>query len=398
MILKFQKDLFLNMLSIFLSLAFLQLYLYPEFSKDLPKSEFGIFLSLIGFINFFSVVTGGSLGSVRLLKREYYDKQNYADYKLLYIYTLTASLIFCLGSLFSFNINLSFTELIFMLLLNIAITSRSFFLVYLRLSLDYKNILLNSLFNVISIGILSLLVSINLNTVLISLFVGELIGLTVFLKNTEMRSEIYLSKLTSPHYHSTKINYFLLVLTNAFNNITNYVDKFVLLPLIGAGAVTSYYVSSFAAKIILAGIAPITSVILTYLTLKTDTHRRKFVNLYIVISLIISLISYILIYFISDYLIFKLYSKYYNEVVNSLVLVNTGIVLTIFSSLLQPLIMKNCNLNFYSKVQIALGVFFVLSCFTGTWIFGLNGFYWSLISANFIKALVFLFLLLFKSK
>lgn len=384
----------LNVFSVFLSLAFLQFYLYPILAKEVTKTDFGIFLSIIGFINFISVVVGGSLGTVRLLKRSNYDHIVSSDFRRLFVQSLIISTVSILIILSVLDFHNNFQEIISILAFNLIITSKSFLLIYSRLVFNYKAIFYNSLLVICIYFSLQHTGLIKTKEIFVFLIIGELIGIAILLNSAMMKKEIFYKSEKSGNYTLTRNNYYYLMVTNTLNNLSSYMDKFILLPFVGAIAVSNYYVASFAAKVFFAGISPITSVILTYLSVKSKTNEKKFVLKYIYFSLTIIIVLLPLLNLLSKELILLLYPNYYKHISSSLLIINLGVVIAISTSILQPLLMKNLDIHFYSKTQIILGVFSCLSCLIGTFYYGTLGFYWSIIISNIIKLISFIYYLI----
>ena len=94
----------------------------------------------------------------------------------------------------------------------------------------------------------------------------------------------------------------MLLGTNGLNNINLYLDRLILLPLIGGRAVTLAFLSTFVGKMLATFMYPVNNVLLSYISVNSSWNKLKqyiSVNVYSILALIaVMIVSYPLTIFI----------------------------------------------------------------------------------------------------
>ncbi len=90
---------------------------------------------------------------------------------------------------------------------------------------------------------------------------------------------VKLRGLTIGEYQSEDNNvvkdYVMLLSTNSLNNLNLYLDRLILLPIIGGTAVTISFLSTFIGKMLATFLYPINNVVLSYISVNESDNIKK---------------------------------------------------------------------------------------------------------------------------
>ena len=168
-------------------------------------------------------------------------------------------------------------------------------------------------------------------------------------------------------------------------NILNYLDRFILLPIIGPMLVNVYFIASTASKMIGLVTTPMNNVILSYLSVKdSQDNLKRFVQINIGI-IIASIPMFFVVKYSSLLVVFVLYNTYISKVTSIINLVVIICILQIFNSIFHPFAMRMIHSKIIFFIQIGYGVIYIILAFIGSYIFGLQGFCWATIISMLIK-------------
>lgn len=282
------EDFVLNLFASVVSTGILQLVVYPKLALTLGSEGYGQMLTIMGIINVVILSFGNNLCNARIVQQAKYNKKNIiGDFQIIAAISAAVSGIIVLFVNHSFG--LSGIIGIGLLVATILQVLKSYYLVAYRIDINYtKNLFAN-----------------------IFLAIGYLIGAFLTTRYLGWPSVFFLSALFSLIYinitspiikepivvtelfgDSTKTVVFLL-LSGLIGNVTTYLDRFIIYPILGSGSVSTYSTAAFFAKSISLVLLPITSVLLSYLAagrVRINGRRFTLVNLLLIVGAVLFLL------------------------------------------------------------------------------------------------------------
>ncbi|MGX7150966.1 lipopolysaccharide biosynthesis protein [Enterococcus ureasiticus] len=386
------KDILINLLSVMLVMTVIQLLVFPYLSRKLPDELFGQIIALYGMNNMIILFLGNTLGNVRMLKQH-----EDVDFSLLSQLTMIASLVimallsFYYGSAFSLG-----TNCLFVLFTGLA-NLRAYTTVDYRISLTYNKVLRLNFCLVCGYLIGGIIFYFTSSWVWIFL-AGEIGGL---LYQWGSKNNLLIECFTT---FSKKVDtkmwreFFSLSTSNGFANVANYLDRFVITPLLGATSMGVYYAASSLSKILTMMITPMSSVLLSYTTNQTIGFARKKILTLYAIMLGIVIPSYFILITLSNYLVTILYPNYAHEAKPLLPIVTIGILLNVIYSVLHPFILKKYSIHYQMVIQVIYLIFYGVLSIVLSHRNGLIGFAWAFSLASVIKLFMQLVIVVFKKE
>lgn len=364
----------------------LQVIAYPFLVNKIGLSQFGHILTIYTILTIATVVISNTLNNIRLI--------NMGTYKLNVIYSVFLKLLvislsietLILILMMHFYFSLHTTTIFFLVVINLLMCIRIYSNVFYRMKLEYNKLLLISIAQFIGIGFGMFLFNLTNRWEFIFLF-SEIFGLMYIiytLRNHFISLQIYKSK-------SLDINkdYLMLLGTNLLNNINIYLDRLILLPLVGGTAVTTSYLATFIGKIIASFLYPINNVILSYISVNKIGNKFKQYILVIFIGLILSLIVLSMCYPITILIVEHLYKQDSDSIKNIIIIGNMAILLGVISNMVQSLNIKYINMRIQTIFQVFFSIFYIVTTTLVTYLFGILGFFIATLIANGIKVILF---------
>lgn len=275
-------DFTLNLAATLLSTGTMQLLLYPRLAFVLGSVDYGTMLTIIGAVNVITLALGNNLASVRLVREQIYKRAGVkGDFQALLAISSIVSGV--LSALVCLVFDIAALDAISVVILTITTVIKSYYIVTFRLILDYKKNLYAN----------------------IALCIGYVLGAWFLLGRlpwawaftlANVLCVIYIAHASNiireswditPQLRSTSKAYALLVSGGLLGNLTTYLDRFVVYPLLGAVSVSTYSVATYFSKGFTLVFSPLTGVLLTYFTQgKVRLTRRSFtfVNVAIILG------------------------------------------------------------------------------------------------------------------
>ena len=269
----YSTDFVLNILATFLSTGIMQLVVLPQLSRNLTSEDYGVMLTATGFMNVLINAFGNNLCNSRLRQEpKYQQKKTIGDYQFLLIITSVVSIVCVL--LFDFYLNEDIVTLILPLtLVTVSGIGKAYYLVTYRLKLNYKKNLVANIFGCIGYCIGGFLLIKYVSWPWVFLPADVLTLIYIFFSSDIIREPIKKTELFSD---SAKVSMAILV-GGLIGNITTYLDRFIIYPILGSDSVSTYATAAWFSKSILIVMAPITSVLLSYITAgKLKLNRKKY--------------------------------------------------------------------------------------------------------------------------
>ncbi|PTI92878.1 hypothetical protein BU021_13020 [Staphylococcus simulans] len=380
---RFLHDSSINIISNLIIVAVIQLLTFPLISKIENEQNFAELIVYYGLALIFATTFGNTLNNVRLLhnpKLENHIKnQVFSKY---YSWILIFNAIFFI-IVFSFSYNgLGLNKLVFVIF-SMLLTSRYYLQVYFREDLRYKNILMTNV-NVVIGYVIGITIYYFINSFYtLPFFIGEIFGFVYLLTKTNVRFQIKNQvKITMDGILKDYINFSSI---NLIINVLNYLDRLILLPIIGPAAVTVYFIGSTASKMISLVTTPMNNVILSYLSLRTESVNPKQFKKLLTFLLIFSLPSFFLIKYASLLMIYIIYRNYFDRVLTIIDLVTIIGLVSILNSIIHPFAMKVLKSKLLLFIQFGYAFVYLLLAIMGSVNYNLIGFCIATIVAMVLK-------------
>ncbi|MCO4329232.1 capsular biosynthesis protein [Staphylococcus hyicus] len=360
----------------------LQLFAYPTISNTLGSEDFGEILSIYTIITIVSVVIGNTLNNIRMINVSDFDG-NFMYRRFLLILVMSFMVeIFILVFLFYYFYKIDKITIFCLLIINMLMILRIYLNVYFRLKLEFSKILIAAIFQVLGLAIGILLFKYFEYWVLIFLLSEVcIVSYTVYtLRYLKFKSE-------SKEFKKKSIlpDYLNLLVSNSLNNVNIYIDRIILLPIIGGGAVAISFLATFIGKIFATFMFPINNVILSYISVKNTNNKKRLyliVNVYgFFLSVLIILVSYPTTLFIVEYF----YHHNNSEIKPFIILGNIGVFLGVIATMIQSLNTKYISISKQTSYVTIHTILYIILSLILTGIYGLYGFFIITLIANVIK-------------
>ncbi|PNY83338.1 capsular biosynthesis protein, partial [Staphylococcus agnetis] len=284
--------------------------------------------------------------------------------------------------LFHYFYKIDTLTIIFLLIINLLMIIRIYLNVYFRLNLEFSKILIAAVYQVIGLAVGILLYKYFKYWILIFLVSEICIVLYTLYTLRYLRFINYDS-----HINHKKIlpDYLNLLVSNSLNNVNIYIDRIILLPIIGGGAVAISFLATFIGKIFATFMFPINNVILSYISVKATNNKKRLyliVNVYgVILSVLIILVSYPTTLFIVEYF----YHHNSSEVRPFIILGNIGVFLGVIATMIQSLNTKYISITKQTSYVTIHTIIYIILSLILTGLYGLIGFFIITLIANVIK-------------
>lgn len=388
MVRKFLKDTSINIISNLLLVSVIQLICFPLLNKSETENVFSLITVIYGYAIIIATTLGNTLNNVRLLynNKITQSKKEYL-FNNIFKYVIIGNII-----IFSLLIWLYTKEVtvnnILIVLFSALLTSRYYLNVYFREKLNFTKILFSNVSILIGylIGILLYVTLLEFYSVIFVM--GELLGIVYIIKNIqgntyEDENNYEIESNIKNKVYKDYTNY---TLTNLMINALNYLDRIIVFPLVGANAMTTYFIGSTTSKMISLITTPMNNVLLSYITAGESKNTYfKTLNLIVMISLIP---SFFLIKYTSLLLTKILYYDYFDHVDKIMNLITIICLLSIYNSVINPFCMKILSSITLLKIQITYAGFYIISALLCTINYGLFGFCWATIISILFRLIV----------
>ena len=284
------KDFILNILATLLSTGTMQLVLYPQMALKLDPETYGTMLTVIGIVNVITLSLGNNLCNARLLDdKKYRDSKLCGDYQILLLIMAALSVAIVLIANLYFKLDThTLVALLFFTVLNIVC---SYNLVTFRININYtKNLLANAFLCIgYVVGSYFLLGRIAWPwTYALAYGLGVIY---IWFSSDIMREPFK----TTPLFKATATSSGILIVSGLIGNVTTYLDRFIIHPILGGESVSVYATAAFFSKSINLVLAPVLTVVLSYITtgiIHVNKKRYQLITLaYVVFGGIFILVS-----------------------------------------------------------------------------------------------------------
>jgi O-antigen/teichoic acid export membrane protein len=378
------SDMILNIIATVIPIIIMQFFLLPKVAETYDKYQYGLMITLISLITLSVQPFSSSLSNSRLLlNQKYKDKGFCGDFNILLIgYSLINIIVMIIGT-YLYEGDFNFVNVSLILVISIIQIIRKYLLVSFRLRIYYKGILYSNIILIIgySLGMVLFLFTDTWQLIFIT---GETLSLIYVITKTKLLKEPI--KFTPLFKGTTK--YGLVILVASFlGTATSNFDRLLLYPMLGAGMVTIYFVSTLFGKIVSMLVGPISNVILTYLSKMKKFEIGSF-KLMLTIAGVLGVISYALIILISEPILTMLYPLYVKDAMQLIYITTLTAMVVMISNVTNTVILKFCNIAWqvWSTI-ICIAVYLILAFYLVD-LYGIYGFCWAALISELTKLLI----------
>lgn len=390
---KIFSDVALNIIASLIPMFVLQFVILPSVSNELSSEKYGQLISIVALINLSAGTLGSVLNNSKLINlKKYHDSKVNGDYTiLLIIFSIINFVIMILGLEIIIG-GMPWKDILQIILVSFLFLVSSYLYVEFRINLNYKRILIHSLLSMVGYIVGYYLFKVNHNWVLIYL-IGYLLSLIYDLLKTDLlKQPIIRTKL----FNETAKHLIILLISGILISIGAYVDKLIIFPLLGGGAVSIYYTASLLGKTISLVIGPITGVLLSYLAQMNRFSRSHFKTLVGAIFSV-GIITFFMIIVLSEPILTILYPQFVKEALSYVPITTLTIIINISSTIINSVILRFYNIWWQIKINMLyVGIYFVVSIILLN-LFGLMGFCIGLLMAAVIK-FIYMLLIFYKNE
>lgn len=371
----FYKDSIYNIIaSLILTLA-MQAFAYPILAKNFDAHVYGSILTIMGFINVLGVTIGSSLNNSRLLTHsDIEDNKKIGDYNVLLVSSLALSFLIVI-LVWGSNVNsYLYFALVFL------ISFRSYHTVSFRININYKKMLIVNSLGAFGYFVGALVLK-YFNYWPIIFIVAEIFSLLYLMFSASTFREGI--KVTN-NFGIYTFQYVYLLLSNIVANAMQYMDRFLIFPILGSEIVSIYTTASFAGKTLGIVTAPISGVILTH-TVKNRTLTRESFIKNCIINIFLVMSFYIILLFIGPTIVGYLYPTLISQALPYMPIANLAALALILGNLTQPTLLTYCHSKVNLRIQIIYLCSYLVFGFTGMNFGKLMGFCIGLLVANILR-------------
>ena len=382
---RFQKDVIINILASSISTAVLNLIIYPAFARYYVSEEYGQILTALGIVNILFSSIGNTLNNIRLIYNKNNEEENRKG-----TYNLLITFLSVFGAVIGMTIICRifwisyFNAILLFFTIGIGIL-RAYYIVDYRLKLNYKKQLVSNI--ILSVGYL---IGIFIGRKLIVWPLPFLLGETLSLIYTFHTSELIREPFRLTTFTINIIKAFILLMgCNILANVLVYLDRFVINPILGASNVSVYNVATFWGRCFGPFIAPISNVMLSYLSQKNskiDIARYKRLFL---ITLCPIIVLCVLGFWGAPFLTGVLYPTLIQKSKEYIILSSIGVLLGYATSLISPIIMTVCSMWELFIMNMIQFLIYGLITSLGAYKFHLFGFCAAVLIVNLLKVSIF---------
>lgn len=373
------SDILLNLLATFVSTGVMQLVLYPQLALHMSDDSYGEMLTAMGFVNILILSFGNSLCNARIVVNKEYQKAGIVgDFQIILLLSVIICIILVTASDFFFKWPLPiFIGIIFVAVLSVL---KSYYFVTYRITLNYKqNLYANIVMAVVYV----------LGSFILIKFVSWpflfafpcLIGLFYVGLSSDILKEPFVK--TDRYKATTKVVY-MLVLSGIIGNITQYLDRFIVLPLLGGSSVSYYTVAAFFSKSLSMVLLPMTGVLLTYFASDQILINKRRFDLINFGLLIVSALFLIITVTLGGFVTKLLYPTLINSSSQYILLASIGVIIGIADSFNGIVVLAKAPSYWQVVLSSTKTLIYFVSCIILVKQMGLFGLCWGIILTNFL--------------
>lgn len=376
---KFIQDGVLSIGSKIVFFFVVQFIIYPLLLVKMGSSEYGHFITLMGYVSIFAYGCGEALNHIRVLNQKS-DKERAKEYSIIIFIEASLVLLLLAGYSFLWEKTGGYHSIFYGMVaffMMIRLYSESMF----RIEINYKKIF-------ISASISGL---------------GYLVGYFLFLKGMpwyfifiigEATAVIYAGKAggafrvyngVSENFRQTLKNTATLTFSYLISYTLIYSDRILVEFLLSSDKVAVYYTATTYGKLVALVIPPITSVLLSNISKGIFPLNKRMVKIVTLGSLGAILFFFVVGIPVSRLMIYVLYPSLYEASLSIMDIGNLAQIVYYSCSIINMLAIRLCDMKLQVKVETIYSVSFITLGIIGALNFGLIGFAIGTLIANALR-------------
>jgi len=369
----------------------LQLLVYPQLNARMGAEANGTVLYIMGLVSILGPSIGQALNNARLVMRRDCDVKN-GDYNALLI------LFGAIGTAVALIISRNSIKGIFFYVMTAALIMITIFRYYgdveYRLTLNYKKYFIYYL--LISLGYAAgFAVYLMHGSWFFIFLIGEAAAFAYLLLTGNVYKKFF---VRSKYFSLAMKRGSILVLSYLVTNTTLNIDRLVLKNTLGGTAVTQYYVVSLIGKTLVLFIAPINTIIISYLTREKAALGRKRFLTFAGAGILVSFVFFLCCQIATPIFIRLFYPDLYESTRQLVTVVNISQILSMLSAYLFILVLTFTGEKWQLTLQTAHLVVLCLLIFMTIGSGSLLTFSTAVLAANALRICAVLVLGFAKSK
>lgn len=381
------KNFLLRLVSAFLSTGIRQFFTLPILLAVFGKEAYGTILTINGVANIIEVCLGNTLNNTRLVSNSIYEEKGYeGDFNIFALIAAAIGTVAAVVLPFVFPL-LNWVTGIMMGLVIVFGIWHGYYFVGLTMRLKFQEAFIHSLF--IAAGTLLGVWLAKLTGLWpFAFLMGHVVALVLlFIRTPLMREKLRwtpLAKISAKKWGT-------LTATSALANAMVYLDRLLLYPVLGAGAVAVYTTAAFFGKCVAAVIQPASNVFLAYISQKEFKMSRKIFTYITGASIAFCAFCLLVSLVLAPWITGLFYPSLLTEAAPFFVLANTAAMIAAAGSMVQAIVLRFCNASkllftqiIYSAVYLGGGLLVLAP-------YGIIGFCWVAIAANTVRLLTLIF-------
>lgn len=365
---KILLDFMLNIIASAMPIVVLQIIIFPQINRIEGEDVYGFIVTILSVITISAETVGNSLNNARILQQPEYEKQGFnGDFNLFVLLGTFIDIIAVIVGYSSYSQGNH--DFFLVVVTSILILLRMYFIVAYRISLNYKNVLVNNC--LLSLGyLLGFIVYIKTFHWEYIYIISNVCSLTHLYMTTALMREPFKK---TPLFKATGKKVCALYASDIVKTFMTYADRLIIYPILGPNVVAHYYAATVMAKMISLVITPISSVLLSYLAKEEKPDKKSFVRGFFVILVLIVPI-YVLAVFVSRVCVVILYKDMYEIVKNLLFWTVASSIVSAVISMIYPVVLRYRGTKLQLYINIVSVIFYIICCFVGVYIGNLTGF------------------------
>ncbi len=370
-----------------------QLLIMPFLARSIGEDSFGQVILFLAVFNILCNVLGEELGNALIVKaRTYSSYRGSGDFAALLAISLTIATVVVALVAIIFRLSPLFI-LVGGATILIGVV-RFYLIAHWKLSLQFRLILVTNL--IYALGATTGLVATRFGGMtLLPFFLGETAALLFVVSKRFMEPGLpgKADRRLTREFGATASLYWQLAVAALVINVVGYMDRLLILPILGSSAMAIYYAASSIAKSAIAIINPVAGVVLAKLA-HLETARGNAVVEALVKRLPI-LFSVLLIASAGASLggVALLYPQYQSSAASIILPVGLMTALSATSAIMKPFIIRFYSRILYLASNLLFGGTLVLGYITLAEQFGLIGFAYAGVLARVVQLIAYLVLL-----
>ncbi|MBB1509827.1 hypothetical protein [Tessaracoccus sp. MC1756] len=251
--------------------------------------------------------------------------------------------------------------------------SRCYLLAILRAERDFSAILLVNASYLVG-GAIGLVPAVNWNSPLLAFLTADIVALGAALLARSRKMSLSFDR--TPEFRSSAGLYIQFAAVSLIMNAVVYLDRLLILPMLGAGAMAIYFAASSLAKMVSLATTPVAGVILARLGAMHESSRGVVVRSALLRLPLLVTGAFLLALLLSFTGVRLLYPQFQGDARAIFVPASVAAALGAATLMLRPFLMKFYSANWLLAANLVYGVGFVVIALSSV-AWGVVGFAWA---------------------